>query len=86
MFVADVVLLQWEILELRRLKSALIAVTVYEALKSALYSLVEYDLIEEEFEQRVAEELKANVSDDKDEGFVQELMRSITTTNQVPRI
>ncbi len=75
MFVADVVLLQWEILELRRLKSALIAVTVYEALKSALYSLVEYDLIEEEFEQRVAEELKANVSDDKDEGFVQELMR-----------
>ena len=75
MFVADVVLLQWEMLELRRLKSALIAVTVYEALKEDLKFQLRYDLFGEEFEQRLAEELQANVSEDEDEAFVKQLVR-----------
>src|SRR5262245_12405635 len=75
MFVADVVALQWEIAELRRVKAALIAVTVYEALKKALDPLVSYDLLADEFKQRLTEGLQENASEDENEEFVQNLVR-----------
>jgi hypothetical protein len=73
LFVADIVILQWEILELRRLRSVLVAATTYEALKKALESHVQYNMLQEDFEERLVEELQANMPEDTAEEVVRKL-------------
>jgi len=59
-FVADLVALEWEVLRWRRWKSSLIQVSALKALKGFLEKQLGYDLYREQFEDDLAEFLRAN--------------------------
>ena len=75
MFVADVVILHWEILALRRFKSSLIAKITYEELRDFLHSAIDYDMVRADFEQRLVQELQANWPEDENEKLAKKLAR-----------
>src|SRR5262245_54600218 len=57
-FVADFVILQWELSVYRRIKTSLIRSSAYGALEGFLRSELGYDLYREEFEESLAEILQ----------------------------
>ena len=65
MFVNDLVVLQWEVLRWRRLKSALIRARVLEALEEFLCPVLDYELYAED----LAETLRKNLEEDQTRNF-----------------
>ena len=73
MFVYDLVSLEWEVLRWRRLKSSLIRVRGLAALEDFLRPALDYDLYENDFEERLTEILLENLAEDQTEDSAAEL-------------
>ena len=73
MFISDVVVLEWEVLRLRRYKLSLIREHGLEALADFLREKLEYGIYRKRFADELAAILKDNLAEDQDEDFAQTL-------------
>jgi hypothetical protein len=76
MFLADLVVLEWEIVRLRRLKLSLLTASGHKALADFLTAKLDYDLYTEAFEETLAEALQEKLAEDEAQELAYQFVRS----------
>jgi hypothetical protein len=73
MLIADVLVLEWEVLRWRRLKTSLIRARGLKALEEFLGEKLDYDLYAEYFADDLAKTLRDNLPENEAEGYAETL-------------
>jgi hypothetical protein len=76
MFVADVLVSEWEILRWRRLKSSLLRARGHKALEEFLIGMLDYEFYRETFKEDLAEILQEIVGEDRAEALAHQCARN----------